>query len=133
MRTFEIPPPETVSITNQQTKQRGEPEEYSFDRLHMDHVWGHVDWRKTSDAIEARERCVDAIVGKPPGTEVTLTEEDFDIYKPIATLKEMQISGDFSLALPRLMRPILGAKSSKEENGKATAAKDKKKGAAAKA
>lgn len=118
MREFPIPKPVTVTLTDPQTGKRLAPIEYDFDRLHREMVWGDPEWRKKNN-MEARERCIGAINGKPVGHVVKLSEEDFEIYKPLATMEGKNLGPDLAIPIPRLMHPILAAKSSKDdENGK---------------
>lgn len=117
MREFEIPKAVTVRLTNPQTGERLPPIEYDFHRFHREQVWGQPEWRQKNN-IEARERCIEAIDEKPVGHKVKLTEEDFEIYKPIATMEGKPLGPDIAIEVPRLMEPILLAKSSKDDNGK---------------
>lgn len=84
----------------------GATREFSFDDFHDDHVWGDPLWRESGEAQEALFRCYDAVHGNK---HVKITDEDFEKYKPIATLKGKGVQGPNAILVNRLISSIFSA------------------------
>jgi len=109
MRYIVIPPKQVLdAVINKQTKQ---PISYGLHDFLQEYCWGQPGWRDGGEAsMKACDRIFVAFNNKQnEGDVVALTDEDYEVFKPIATLKGKPIPPAFAIQFNRLMLPIVSA------------------------
>ena len=81
---------------------------YSNRDFHQEYVWPAPEWRDgTRDAAERFAACYSKIHAAKPGDVVGLTDEEYETYSPIATMRGKPIPPPLAVEFNQLMRPIL--------------------------
>jgi len=109
MRYIVIPAKQVLdTVVNKETKQ---PISYGIHDMLQGNCWGQPEWRDGGEtSLNACERIFTAFNEKKnEGDVVALTDEDYEIFKPIATMKGKVIQPEFSMQFNRLMMPIIAA------------------------
>lgn len=116
MRYFVIPPAVKMTVAT------GQPEvEFSFQQFLDECVWPDPAWR-TRAAQCAFYDCQEKLADATPGALVELTDEQFEIFEPIATLRGRALpnGGNMARRIGRLIRPILQARTTRPGDPPAT-------------
>lgn len=111
MRYITIPAAVTLMATRPGS---AVPEEvaFSFADLLKQHVWPHEMWRTGSaENSEAFWRLVEAFRDKQPGEVGAVTDADYELFAPLATLRDQKLQVGMAVEVSRLMKPIISAPS----------------------
>ena len=104
MRYFTIPASEMI------VDSEGHKKDYGWKELHEEVVLTHEEWRSGSaDVLKAYDEVEQKCTGVVGGDAVGLTDETYEIYVPILTLRGQKISMRIARAFNRLVRPVLEA------------------------
>ena len=108
MRYIVIPAKQVLdSVVNRETKQ---PITYGLHDMLAEHCWGDPAWRDGGEtSLKSFERCFTAFKDKKEGEVAELENADYEMLKPIATMKGKPIPPAFAVQFNRLMLPIIAA------------------------
>jgi hypothetical protein len=107
MRHIQIPDPVVLLMV---VDEKGNPVLYDLKRLNMANVWNSSKWRD-ENKIEMCMRIADKFEATKyvPGTWVSLTDEEYEAYAPLATLKGEKLNPEMALDVMKVMKPIISA------------------------
>lgn len=131
MRYFIVPEPVTIEALSEKGGPRDpdDPEAgpalvYTFAQFHREHVWPSEVWRSGSgDNADHFDSIYSKISKAKPGDVIELTDPEYEVYAPIATMRGAKLNPQVAVEFNQLMRPILRATTKRPEAPKqATAA-----------
>ena len=107
MRHIQIPEPVTLVTV---FDANGVNVIYTMELLNRQNVWNSPRWRD-ENKLDMCFRIADKFKGTKytPGSWVSLTDEEYEAYAPLATLKGEKLNPEMALELMQVMRPIVSA------------------------
>lgn len=107
MRHITIPNPVTLRDA---VNAKGEPVVYGMRMLNEQNVWTKPIWREKGKA-EMLDSIHDKfeVTGYAPGAIVSLTDEEFEIYAPLAILKGQDLAAGVAYDLMQVMKAVINA------------------------
>jgi hypothetical protein len=119
MRYITIPKPETVI-------QNGNAKLYYFATLLVQIVWVHEAWRTDATKHAMMFTLVEKFDGAEPGDVVALTDKEYEVFEPIATMQGQKLNHEAAVPLNKLMGAVIQASTlspDEQVNAKENAAK----------
>ena len=107
MRHIQIPEPVTLLTVFDENKKNVI---YDIKLLNKANVWSSPRWRD-ENKLDMLFRIVDKFSATKyvPGSWVSLTDEEYEIYSQLATLKGEKLNPEMALEVMQIMKPILSA------------------------
>lgn len=93
MRYHLIPKDGTAILTHEGSKGLSKSESFTYDEFLNANVWGRSEWRDDEAWARAFDRLTAAYEGKKAGDEVGSTNEDFEKFQKVASLKGINLPG----------------------------------------
>ena len=103
MRYIVVPESQSLVVGGKEVR-------YGIDQLNAEFVLTKPVWRESAANLELLSEVLEKFAGRQPGDVVALTDEAFEIYSRLATLRGVEIQNPAVVVeLTALMRPILRA------------------------